>query len=162
MVAKNDATIYGEPCVEVTLVSLAYAVASDGESDEGDDTDFRMIDDAEIKALNQLRSLDLRRNTLRVTNLIDFSECDLPTAQTPPTSAVTSLSEEMESMRQRAQRATDELRRHEAELEAVLLQVEVECAAMIGWEEGMGPSGTVMLARCQTCHSEASETGLRA
>ena len=65
MDAKNDVTTYGEPCVEVTLVSLAYAVTSDGESDEGDDTDFRMIDDAGIKALNQLRSLDSRRNTLR-------------------------------------------------------------------------------------------------
>ena len=29
-------------------------------------------------------------------------------------------------------------------------------------DEGTGPSGTVSLARCQTCHPEASEAGLHA
>ena len=62
--AKLRPTANGESCIsrstrnEVTLDSLAYTVASDEESDEDEDTDFRMIDDAEINALNQLRSLD--------------------------------------------------------------------------------------------------------
>ena len=58
--ARLRSTANGESCIsrstrnEVTLDSLAYRVASDEESDEDDDTDFRMIDDAEISALARI------------------------------------------------------------------------------------------------------------
>ena len=152
LVDRSLPTIHGWATEDEWLMDEGVHSWRSEEPDENDDTDFRMFDDAQINALNQLRSLNSGRNTLKVTNLIDFGECDLLAAHPPPTSAVASLSEETESMRQRAQRATEELRRQDAELDANLLQAEIECGAMIGWKEGTGPSGTVMLARCQTCH----------